>query len=176
MRIFTHGRYATVASTAALVIALAGTSYAAVVVTGADIKNGTVTTKDIKNETLRLKDFSAEAKTGLEGASGATGPIGPTGPAGATGPTGSPGDSTMLYVERILTSSRSDGEYVPAICPEGSTPVTLFVPPIQPTPTAGINFGSNYMVLDLERNAIMVQIFGYGSPYVLKVNLVCFAK
>ena len=90
----TQGRYASIASTAALVIALGGTSYAAAVVTGADIKDDTVTTRDIKDETLRLKDFSSGAKTGLQGApapAGATGPEGPTGargPVGATGPAG----------------------------------------------------------------------------------------
>ncbi len=48
MKLFTHTPYATVASTAALVLALGGTSYAAVKITGADIADGSVTTKDVK--------------------------------------------------------------------------------------------------------------------------------
>ena len=47
MKLFTQGRYATVASTAALVVALGGTSYAAVKITSADIKDGTIQTKDL---------------------------------------------------------------------------------------------------------------------------------
>jgi hypothetical protein len=42
MKFFRSGSYATVASTAALVVALGGTSYAASQITGSDIKHGTV--------------------------------------------------------------------------------------------------------------------------------------
>jgi hypothetical protein len=48
MKLFRSGSYATVVSTAALVLALGGTSYAAAQITSADIKNGTIQTKDIK--------------------------------------------------------------------------------------------------------------------------------
>ena len=84
MRLFSSGRYAAVASTLALVVALSGASYAAVVVTGSQIKDNTVTSKDIKNKTIKTKDISADAKdalkgkTGPAGATGATGPIGPS--------------------------------------------------------------------------------------------------
>lgn len=47
MKLFTSGRYATVASTFALVVALGGTSYAAAQITSGDIKDGTIQTKDI---------------------------------------------------------------------------------------------------------------------------------
>jgi len=47
MKLFRNGSYATVASTAALVVALGGTSYAAAQITGADIKDGTIATKDL---------------------------------------------------------------------------------------------------------------------------------
>jgi hypothetical protein len=47
MKIFRSGSYATVASTAALVVALGGTSYAAAQITSGDIKNGTIQTKDV---------------------------------------------------------------------------------------------------------------------------------
>ena len=46
MKLFTSGRYAAVASTAALVVALGGTSYAAAQITSGDIKDGTIQTKD----------------------------------------------------------------------------------------------------------------------------------
>jgi hypothetical protein len=47
MKLFTQGRYATVASTAALVVALGGTSYAAAQITSGDIKDGTIQTVDL---------------------------------------------------------------------------------------------------------------------------------
>jgi hypothetical protein len=47
MKLFTQGRYATVASTAALVVALGGTSYAAAQITTNDIKDGTIQTRDL---------------------------------------------------------------------------------------------------------------------------------
>lgn len=47
MKLFTSGRYATVASTAALVVALGGTSYAAAQITSGDIKDGTIQTRDV---------------------------------------------------------------------------------------------------------------------------------
>jgi hypothetical protein len=65
MKLFTQGRYATVASTAALVVALGGTSYAAGLVTGQQIKDGTVTSADIKDHTLQTKDLSHSAQNAL---------------------------------------------------------------------------------------------------------------
>jgi hypothetical protein len=47
MKLFRSGSYATVASTAALVVALGGTSYAAVQITSGDIKDGTIQTQDL---------------------------------------------------------------------------------------------------------------------------------
>jgi hypothetical protein len=47
MKLFTQGRYATIASTAALVVALGGTSYAAAQITSGDIKDGTIQTRDV---------------------------------------------------------------------------------------------------------------------------------
>jgi hypothetical protein len=47
MKLFTSGRYSTVASTFALVVALGGTSYAAAQITSGDIKDGTIQNKDI---------------------------------------------------------------------------------------------------------------------------------
>lgn len=67
MRCFNSERYAVVASTLSLVVALSGASYAAVVVTGNQIKDGTVTTKDIKDKTIKTKDISATAQDALRG-------------------------------------------------------------------------------------------------------------
>jgi len=47
MKLFTSSRYAAVASTAALVVALGGTSYAAAQITSSDIKDGTIQTRDL---------------------------------------------------------------------------------------------------------------------------------
>ena len=51
MKLFTNGRYAAIASTAALVVALGGTSYAAAQITSGDIKDGTIQTKDLAKPT-----------------------------------------------------------------------------------------------------------------------------
>ena len=77
--IFSSTRYANITATAALVLALGGTSYAAVQVTGGDVKNGSLTGKDIKKESLGSKQIA-----GLQ-ASDFTGgvPAGPAGPAGS---------------------------------------------------------------------------------------------
>jgi hypothetical protein len=121
MGLFTQGRYAAIASTAALVIALGGTSYAAVMVTGGDIQNNTVTTKDIKDKTLKLKDFSSGAKTGLKGATGPAGATGPSGATGASGLTGPVGPSQIFHTYNSATTSFTD------IAPR--TVVSLELPP-----------------------------------------------
>ena len=169
MGIFRQGRYAAVAATAALVISMSGTSYALVLVTGADIKDGTVGGRDIKNHSVKLMDLSPRTIQGLRGA---TGPIGPP---GVPGPT----TASVLYLEQTLSTATSGGEYVPATCPEGSTPVTLFVPepetPASEAQPAGVNFASNYMLLDLEHRAIKVKIFANNppTPSTREVVLVC---
>jgi hypothetical protein len=63
MKLFTQGRYATVASTAALVVALGGTSYAAALVTSGDIQDGTIQTKDL-NPTARIATKSVHNDSG----------------------------------------------------------------------------------------------------------------
>jgi hypothetical protein len=93
MSLFSQGRYATVVSTAALVVALGGTSYAAVAITGADIKDGTVTTADVKNHNLKLKDFAGTTRAGLTGATGSPGAKGDPGIQGIQGIQGSIGPS-----------------------------------------------------------------------------------
>jgi hypothetical protein len=77
--IFSSTRYANITATAALVLALGGTSYAAVQVTGGDVKNGSLTGKDIKKESLGTKQIK-----GLQASDFTDGiPAGPAGPAGS---------------------------------------------------------------------------------------------
>jgi hypothetical protein len=91
-RIFGSGRYANVTATAALVVALGGTSYAAI-----KLPANSVTSKTVKDKTLLRKDFKPgqlpagpagpKGANGLNGANGAKGDPGPQGPAGANGTT-----------------------------------------------------------------------------------------
>jgi hypothetical protein len=101
--------YANVISTAALFLALGGTSYAALTITGrdvhdssltgADVRNSSLTGADVRNGSLRGADIRdgtiAERDLAhplrrdlLRAESGATGPTGPEGPVGGTGPRG----------------------------------------------------------------------------------------
>lgn len=68
MKLFTQGRYATVASTAALVVALGGTSYAAAQITSLDIKDGTIQTQDISQAArTTVKQVKNDTGTGMNG-------------------------------------------------------------------------------------------------------------
>ena len=84
--LFKNGRYANVASTLALVVALGGTSYAAVAIPknsvgSPQIINSSVKSKDVKNGSLKGVDFKAgEIPAGAQGPAGAVGPQGPVGP------------------------------------------------------------------------------------------------
>ncbi len=128
MKLFSQGRYATVASTLALVVALGGTSYAAAMLTGADITDGTITSadvknnnlksKDVKNGALKLKDFSTGAKTGLQGAPGPAGPAGPQGPQGAQGPTG-PSNAYSVWNDGTTVMSGSNKTLLTLNVPNG---------------------------------------------------------
>jgi hypothetical protein len=115
VKIVTQSRYAVVASTAALLVALGGTSYAAVMITGHEIKNGTVTTKDVRNHNLKLKDFSSSAKAGLHGATGAAGPQGiqgPIGPSNAYSVHNDDGTALTSSSKTVLSQQGPAGSYV----------------------------------------------------------------
>ena len=95
--LFKNGRYANVASTLALVVALGGTSYAAVAIPknsvgSKQIINSSVKSTDIKNGSLQGADFQAgqipPGAQGPAGPVGIAGATGPAGPAGAAGPAG----------------------------------------------------------------------------------------
>jgi len=68
MKFFRSGSYATVASTAALVVALGGTSYAAAQITSANIKDGTIQTKDLNKSTrITAKSVKNDNATQMTG-------------------------------------------------------------------------------------------------------------
>ena len=96
-RAFRPGRYANVASTLALVVALGGTSYAAVAlprnsVGNKQLKTSAVTSSKVKDRTLLSKDFKAgQLRAGPRGPAGAPGSKGDRGVPGATGNQGSRG-------------------------------------------------------------------------------------
>lgn len=127
MKLFRSGSYATVASTAALVVALGGTSYAAAQMTGADIKDGTIQTQDLNpsartlvkqvhNDTytalgstktvlsmnLKPGSYLLGAKTNIYVSSGGYGECWLTGPTG----------TTLDYAWYYTPSSSGDGEVV----------------------------------------------------------------
>jgi len=65
-RIVTQGRYATVASTMALFLALGGTAYAINTVDTFDIVNDTITSVDIRNDAISTVDVHDEVLTGAD--------------------------------------------------------------------------------------------------------------
>jgi len=88
--------YANVTATAALVVALGGTSYAATVITTRQIQDGTVQGRDVHASTLTGAKITDHTLTAADFAAGtllrgATGPKGDPGVAGAPGVPGSPG-------------------------------------------------------------------------------------
>jgi hypothetical protein len=93
-RVRTHLSYANVMATAAVFIALGGTSYAVTqlpknsvgskqirsgAVGASEIRTGAVRSKDIRDRSVALKDISKAARGSLRGQTGATGPQGPPG-------------------------------------------------------------------------------------------------
>jgi hypothetical protein len=89
-------------ATAAVFIALGGTSYAAVTVTGKQVADGTLTGRDlrdgsvagadVRDHSLRSQDFAAgQLPGGPQGAAGPQGPAGDAGPQGPEGETGAQG-------------------------------------------------------------------------------------
>ena len=68
MKLFTSSRYAAVASTAALVVALGGTSYAAAQIGGNDIRNGSVGKADLsKSAQVTVKQIRNDNGTTMDG-------------------------------------------------------------------------------------------------------------
>jgi hypothetical protein len=128
-RVFRPGRYANVASTLALVVALGGTSYAAVAlpknsVGNKQLKTNAVTSSKVKDSTLLGKDFKAgELPAGPRGLAGARGPKGDKGASGATGDRGVPGAPGVSGWQRVhnatgVVNANSSTE-VEISCPAG---------------------------------------------------------
>ena len=125
-RVFRPGRYANVASTLALVVALGGTSYAAVAlpknsVGTKQLKTNAVTSGKVKDRTLLSKDFEAgQLPAGPRGPAGAPGPRGDTGATGDQGVPGAPGVSGWQRVHNAtgVVNANSSTE-VEIFCPAG---------------------------------------------------------
>ena len=83
--------YSNVMATAAMFIALGGTSYAAVKITGAEVRDGTLTGRDVRNGSLSGRDVRNGSLRAADIARGQI-PSGPRGPQGVAGPTGGKGD------------------------------------------------------------------------------------
>jgi len=83
--------YSNVMATAAMFIALGGTSYAAVKITGAEVRDGTLTGRDVRNGSLSGRDVRDGSLRAADIAPGQI-PSGPRGPQGVTGPKGDKGD------------------------------------------------------------------------------------
>jgi hypothetical protein len=130
--------YTSVTATAALFIALGGSSYAAATITGANLRNGTVTGADIKNGSVKGRDVADGSLTGADLADGSltgtgvaagslarahfsgglqAGPAGPAGPRGSAGPGGSTDVVTRRAVDIVL--QRGEGERPTASCAAG---------------------------------------------------------
>ncbi len=143
-RVFGNGRYANVAATLALVIALGGTSYAAIklpansvggaqiksgAVAGSDIRSNAVTSSKVKDGSLTSRDFAAgqlaagpAGAPGPKGDAGANGPAGPTGPTGATGATGPRGPS------ELIRKSKDVNTVVPSDCGTYTSMLSMTLP------------------------------------------------
>ena len=83
--------YSNVMATAAMFIALGGTSYAAVKITGAEVRDGSLTGRDVRNSSLSGRDVRNGSLRAADIARGQI-PSGPRGPQGVAGPTGGKGD------------------------------------------------------------------------------------
>ena len=83
-------KYANIAATLALFIALGGSATAAVTlerdsVTSREIASDAVRSPEIQDDTIRLEDIADGARQALEGERGPAGPQGPAGPEGPSG-------------------------------------------------------------------------------------------
>jgi hypothetical protein len=128
-RVFRPGRYANVASTLALAIALGGTGYAAVAlpqnsVGNKQLKSNAVNSSKVKDSTLLSRDFKAgQLPAGPRGPAGASGPKGDRGAPGAAGHqgvSGAPGVSGWQRVHNAtgVVNGNSSTE-VEISCPAG---------------------------------------------------------
>lgn len=101
-------RYADVAATLALIVALGGTSYAVT-----SLPRNSVGTPQLKAHSVTKSKLAAGLS--IKGPRGARGPAGPEGPAGAAGPPGTPGVSGY----EIVTADSGTTGTAKALCPAG---------------------------------------------------------
>jgi len=102
--------YSNVMATAAMFIALGGTSYAAVKITGAEVRDGTLTGRDVRNGSLSGRDVRNGSLRSADIAPGQI-PAGPRGPQGVAGPKGDrgPGGRWLLIDETGTIEQQSGG-------------------------------------------------------------------
>ena len=116
--------YSNVMATAAMFIALGGTSYAAAKITGAEVRDGTLTGRDVRNDSLSGRDVRNDSLSGrdvrdgsLRAADIAPGqiPTGPRGPQGVAGPKGDKGDpgpgGRWLLIDETGTIEQQSGGF-----------------------------------------------------------------
>jgi hypothetical protein len=118
-----HLTYANCMATAAVFIALGGSSYAAIQVTGKTVKDASLTGKDIRDRSLLRGDFRrGQVPAGPPGAQGETGVKGEKGDKGDPGAPGA--DATRLWAvinadattgvnSGVTSSARTSGAGVP---------------------------------------------------------------
>lgn len=99
-------------STAALVVALGGTSYAAATIGTSDLRNGAVTSSKIKDATIKKIDLAPGTKVaGPRGPQGVPGAPGVDGNDGETGPRGPAGVGRWALVGRDGTILDQSGGF-----------------------------------------------------------------
>jgi hypothetical protein len=127
-RIATHLSYANVMATAALLIALGGTSYAAVTLTDnsvksrhvkdgaierADLGRNAVTGDAVKGRSLSAAELRpGQLPAGVPGMAGPPGPNGDTGPPGDTGPLGPRGEPGTSDTSQFFARAESDARFL----------------------------------------------------------------
>lgn len=107
----THCTVGNVAATAALVIAMSGTSYAAVTITGARVRDNSILSTKVARASLTAAKIDAKFRASLAGPTGPAGRAGASGNIGARGPTGDPGETGAPAVV-VASSSSWDPGYV----------------------------------------------------------------
>lgn len=159
-----------VVATAALFVALGGTSYAVSQISGGDVKNGSLTGSDIangsltgsdvKNGSLTARDFSAgtllKGDKGAKGDKGEQGVPGTNGTNGAQGPAGPAGAGRWVLINANGTiEAQSGGFTVAAAYPE--LPNTA----VDPAPSNALRANGNVYINaneDLSDNGIFSSI------------------
>jgi hypothetical protein len=106
-------------ATAAVFIALGGSSYAALVVTGKNVKNSSLTGRDVKNSSLTTLDVKNRSLLAADFKPGQL-PAGAQGARGETGLKGDPGVSGYQQVDDVSAYDSTSPKSATAFCPAGT--------------------------------------------------------